>query len=117
MFSVCWTIENHYILSGSEDTNIRIWKDDPSRKIGPMGLREKRSTLYRQKLMDKFKHNQEIKKLKRGHMPKYIYNARKKKQVMSESKYRKIENMEFNNPKDLAFYRKEKLKKVVKTIE
>lgn len=82
-----------------------------------MGLREKRKTLYRKKLMDKFKYNQQIKKLKRGHMPKYVYNARRKKQVMTESKYRKIENIEFNNPKDLAFYRKEKLKKVVKSMD
>lgn len=117
VFAVCWSIEDHYILSGSEDTNIRIWKDDPSRKIGPIGLREKRKTLYRQKLMQKFKYNQEVKKLKREHMPKYIYNSRKKKQVMNESKYRKMENMEFNNPNDLKFFKKEKVSKIVKTLE
>lgn len=34
--SVSWTMENHYILSGSEDANIRIWKSDPAKKIGPV---------------------------------------------------------------------------------
>jgi hypothetical protein len=104
-------------LSGSEDTNIRVWKDKPSRKIGPMGLREKRKTRYREALLKKFQYNREIKRLKRGHMPKYVYNARKKKQVMSESKYRKKENVEFNNPNDLNFYRAEKKRKLVKTYE
>ena len=104
-------------MSGSEDMNIRVWKDEPSRKIGPMGIREKRKTLYRKKLMEKFKFNQEIKRLKRGHMPKYVYNARVKKHIMSKSSYRKKENVEFNNPNDLGWWRAEKKKRLVKSID
>ena len=78
VFAVQWTIENHYVLSGSEDTNIRVWKDDPSRKIGPQGIREARKTQYRKTLIDKFKYNKEIKKLSVAHMPKYLHTARRK---------------------------------------
>ena len=85
VFAVQWTIENHYILTGSEDTNIRIWKDDPSRKIGPQGLRERRKTQYRKKLIEKFKYNREMKHLMKGHMPKYMFNARRKHQIMKEA--------------------------------
>ena len=104
-------------MTGSEDTNIRIWKDDPSRKIGPQGIRERRKTLYRKALMKKFKYNKEIKKLQKGHMPKYMYNARRKKQIMKESQFRKRENVEYNNPNDLGWFKKEKKKRVVKTLE
>jgi len=114
---VCWTNDNNYILSGSEDSNIRVWKSDPSRKIGPKNDREERATNYRKKLIERYKYVKEIKQLQRGHMPKYIYNARKKKQIMNESKYRKRENMEANNPEDIMFEMTEKKQKVVKTLE
>lgn len=112
-----WTIENHYILTGSEDTNIRVWKDDPSRKIGPQGIREARKTQYRKTLVEKFKYNKELKKLSASHMPKYLHTARRKQQIMKEANFRKRENVEYNNPEDLSWFKKEKKKRVVNTIE
>lgn len=117
IFAVQWSIENHYVLSGSEDTNIRVWKDDPSRKIGPQGIREERKTQYRKTLQEKFKYNKEIKKLNRAHMPKYLNTARTREQIMKEAKYRKKENVEYNNPVDLDWFKKEKKKRIVGTIE
>lgn len=96
--SVCWTIENNYILSGSEETNIRIWKSDPARKVGPVGKREQRSIQYRKALIEKFKYSKKVKGLKKAHLPKYLLNAKRKKQIMSEAKHRKIVNSELNNP-------------------
>lgn len=26
VFTVCWSLDNKYIFSGSEDTNLRVWK-------------------------------------------------------------------------------------------
>ena len=31
---VRWTRDNRYILSGSDETNIRVWKSNPAEKIG-----------------------------------------------------------------------------------
>lgn len=115
--SVCWTIEGGYILSGSEETNIRIWKSDPSRKIGPVGKREERVINYRKKLIDKFKFARKVKDLKKTHLPKYIINEKFKRQIMSESRHRKMLNMEANNNPEYADNKKEKEKKVVRTFD
>jgi DDB1- and CUL4-associated factor 13 len=45
------------VISGSEDANVRLWKAEPSRKLGVMGEREKNVVDYRQKLIDKFKYS------------------------------------------------------------
>jgi WD repeat and SOF domain-containing protein 1 len=50
VMAVCWTIEDHYLLSGSEDANIRIWKSDASAKLAPKTEREQRKQDYRKKL-------------------------------------------------------------------
>lgn len=91
-------MDNNYILTGSEETNIRMWKADPSKKIGPVGKREERSMNYRKKLLEKFKYARQIKDLKKTHLPKYLLNAKHKRQVMAESKHRKMENLQYNNP-------------------
>lgn len=44
---VRWTKDNRYILSGSDETNIRVWKAHPAEKLGPVG-----STGYYQGLED-----------------------------------------------------------------
>ena len=88
--SVCWTIEGGYILSGSEETNIRIWKSDPSRKIGPVGKREERVINYRKKLVEKYRFARKVKDLKKTHIPKYLITENRKRQVMSESRHRKM---------------------------
>ena len=96
---------------------MRVWKSDPSRKIGPKGIREERSVRLRKKLIEKHKHNRQIKQLQRPHVPGYIYNARRKHQIMKESRHVKDQNMEVNNPQDKIFDMPEKKKKVVKKIE
>lgn len=105
-------------MSGSEETNIRIWKSDPARKIGPVGKREERAINYRKKLVEKFKFNRKIKDLKKTHLPKYLMNAKRKNQIMSEARHRKLENMQANNTQgyeQLAMGEKEK--KFVKLVE
>ena len=108
-----WSLDNNYIMSGSEETNIRIWKSDPARKIGPVGVREGRVINYRKKLLEKFKYNRKIKDLKKTNLPKYLINANRKMQIMSESRHRKQENMEVNNPGMFQGVIPEKIKKVV----
>lgn len=31
-----WSLDNNYIFSGSEDTNIRVWKAVSDRKVGEL---------------------------------------------------------------------------------
>ena len=115
--SVCWTIEGGYLLSGSEETNIRIWKSDPSRKIGPVNKREERVINYRKKLVDKFKFARRVRELKKTHVPKYIVTEQRKRQIMSESRHRKMINIEANNNPDYVDQKKEKEKNLIKTVD
>ena len=64
-----------------------------------MNTRHQRKLEYREKLKEKFAYNKEIKRItKHRHLPKYIFNAKKKRQIMKESKFRKIKNVKLNNP-------------------
>ena len=79
--------------------NIRIWKSSASDPIGVVNARHERKLEYRDKLKERFKYNKEIRKIaKHRHLPKYIYNAKHKNQATKESKYRKLKNMQLNNP-------------------
>ena len=98
--AVSWSLDNQYVLSGSEDANIRIWKSDPSKKIGIVGERERRVQDLRSKLKDKFKHNRQIKDLKKAHLPKYVMSNKRLRGIKTEVKYRKLQNMEINNPNE-----------------
>lgn len=115
--AVSWTMDNQYILSGSEDANIRIWKSDASKKIGIVGDRERRAQQLRSKLKDKFKHNRQIKDLKKTHLPKYVLSNKRQKAIKTEVKHRKLNNMEINNPGEYEQPLPERKTKVVKYQE
>lgn len=69
-------------------------------------------------MKEKFRYNKEIKKIqKHQHLPKYIYNAKKKSQIMKESRFKKMENQELNNPNIFVKPKPERSAKVVETID
>lgn len=45
--AVQFTVDSHYVLSGSEDMNVRIWKSVAWRQTGNVGAREERAENYR----------------------------------------------------------------------
>lgn len=97
VFSVLWTTDNKYILSGSEDTNVRLWKANPSEKLGVVSEREKAKSEYRETLQQKFKYNEEIRRIGRIHVPKYIFTARNRRFEKNEARIRKDQNRQINN--------------------
>lgn len=34
IFAVCYSLDNEYVISGSEDMNIRLWKSNASKPLG-----------------------------------------------------------------------------------
>lgn len=57
--------DGKFLISGSDDASLRIWKAHASRKIGPMSRAERESIEYRDALKDKFKHIGEISRISR----------------------------------------------------
>jgi WD repeat and SOF domain-containing protein 1 len=91
-------MDSKYIVTGSEDTNIRVWKSNASESLKPLLPREKESLAYANKLKKKFKNNTEIKRiLRHRHLPKLLMKKQKNRQATKESKHRKKENMRANN--------------------
>ena len=105
MNSILYTNDAKYIVSGSEDTNLRIWKSHAADAIKPLLPREKEQLAYADKLKKKYKNNKEIKRIMRhSHLPKLLLKKQKQRQIKKLAKYRKDENMRVNNrPEDRPF--------------
>ena len=81
--AVQYTVDSHYILSGSEDMNLRMWKSVAWRPTGKVNMREERATEYRDKLIEKYKDSNKIRRINNHrHLPKYILNANKRKDCL-----------------------------------
>ncbi len=81
-----------------------------------MNKREEDTRNYQSKLIEKYQHNPEIRKIKRHkQLPKYILNKKKELQVQKESKFRKFKNKELNTKLGSLEYMSEKSQKIVKS--
>jgi len=97
LFCVNFSPDAKYVLTGSDDTNIRIWKAQASKTLAPLPTRAERAINYREELKHKFEHLPEVRRISKfRHVPKEIFNAKKKNLIMKEAEKRKIENMRKN---------------------
>jgi len=46
VFTVNYSGDSKYVISGSDDTNLRVWKAKADEKIGQKSAREEKSTKY-----------------------------------------------------------------------
>ena len=94
IFCVRWSSDATYLISGSDETNIRLWKANASRKLGRLRPRERVAMEYAEQLREKYQHHPHIKRIARHrHVPKPIYKAAKERRVMVEAQRRKRENV------------------------
>lgn len=100
IFAVLWSMDSKYIFSGSDETNIRTWKANATEKLGLVSQREKEHNLYQQKLINKFRFNDQIRQISKTHLPKYLLTAKKQQHIQREKKFRIQENLKYNNDED-----------------
>lgn len=118
VMTVKWTLDNKYLISGSDEMNLRLWKVQAAEKLGILRPREREQLEYNQKLKDKFKYFPEIARIKRHrHLPKPIYNAAKEKHVQKTSRQRKEANKRAHSKPGAIPYVSEKKKHVVEEQE
>ncbi|CAD6191420.1 unnamed protein product [Caenorhabditis auriculariae] len=90
VLSVLWSADNKFVLSGSNEMNVRVWKANASEKLGPLAKREKDAFAYNEKLRETYKEHPEIRRIARHrNVPKHIFNAAKEHQTIRNSKSRK----------------------------
>jgi WD repeat and SOF domain-containing protein 1 len=81
-----------------------------------LNKREEEYRNYSKKIVEKYQHIPEIRKIRRHkNLPKYILNKNKELQVKKESKYRKLKNKEMNSKLGTIEHEPEKTERIVKT--
>ncbi|KAK7020296.1 DDB1- and CUL4-associated factor 13 [Halocaridina rubra] len=88
-----WSADNKYVLSGSSDHNVRIWKAVANEKMGVMRDRETTAINYAEELKRKYGNFPEMRRiLRHRHLPKSIYHAKKEHEIIKNSQARKDYN-------------------------
>ncbi|KAJ1857504.1 Protein sof1 [Coemansia sp. RSA 1822] len=93
VFCVRYTQDNAYVLSGSDDSNLRLWRARASERMGAKSNRQRATIEYADKLKDRFKHVPEVRRvLRQRNVPTAIKRASNTKHEMLASRKRKEEN-------------------------
>lgn len=92
--SVVWSSDAKYVISGSNEFDIRVWKANASEKLGVNMQREQSAFQYQEKLKQKYAEYPEIKRIAtHRHVPRHVYSQRREKQGILASQKRKERNV------------------------
>ncbi|XP_059663197.1 uncharacterized protein LOC132308916 isoform X1 [Cornus florida] len=92
VFCVKYSCDASYVISGSDDTNLRLWKAKASEQMGVILPRERKKHEYMEKVKDRYKNQPEVKRIVRHrHLPKPIYKAASLRRIIVEADRRKEE--------------------------
>lgn len=112
--SVLWSLDNKYVLSASDEMNVRVWKSKASEKLGVLKLRERLALDYGETLKKKFASHPQIKRIARHRqVPKHIYNAQKELRSMKEKQKRKEANRRAHSKPGSVPFTSERTKNIV----
>ncbi|KAK0521276.1 Protein sof1 [Tilletia horrida] len=93
IFATAFTLDARFVLSGSDDGNVRLWKARASEKLGILNGREKAALEYQETLRRKWAGTADVKRIeKQRNVPKQIKQAQALKRTMLESQRRKEEH-------------------------
>ncbi|CAI5470744.1 unnamed protein product [Closterium sp. Yama58-4] len=112
VFCVRFSGDGSYVLSGSDDANIRLWKAQASQQLGIQVKREKRKAEYNAALVERHQHLPEIRRIhNHRHVPRPIHNAIKLRATMVAAEKRKEENRQRFKKKSKGVEKKDNKKK------
>ncbi|VDO21441.1 unnamed protein product [Brugia timori] len=115
VLSVLWSLDNKFVLSGSDEMNIRLWKANASEKLGPLHRRERATLNYNARLLEVYGEHPEVRRIvKRRFVPRSIYTATKEHKAINLSQRRKEENRRKHSKPGAVPYIPEHLKHMAK---
>ncbi|KAL6570701.1 hypothetical protein OROGR_000251 [Orobanche gracilis] len=90
VFCVKFSGDGSYVISGSDDTNVRLWKAKASEQMGVMLPRERKKHEYHEAVKNRYKHLADVKRIDRHrHLPRAIYKAASLKRIMADAERKK----------------------------
>ncbi|WFD30421.1 Protein sof1 [Malassezia sp. CBS 17886] len=86
VFATLYTLDARFVLSGSDDGNLRLWKAVASEKLGVVSARERASRDYSQALRKRWSSVGDVARIERQrHVPKVIRSAQKLEHTVTEA--------------------------------
>lgn len=93
VFCARWTPDSKYVLSGSDDGNIRLWRANSSKREGVKSAKQRQALEYNEALSERYGHMPEVRRIKRHrHLPKVIKKASEIKKEELKAIKRREEN-------------------------
>ncbi|KAK6090201.1 hypothetical protein P3W45_000749 [Vairimorpha bombi] len=90
VYGVEYSNDGQFIISGSDDGSIRLWKSEASAKSGPLSRKEKEVQKFSKVLIDKYKDITEVDRINRHRfVPKLLKSKMKQKHEHYEAQVRK----------------------------
>ena len=114
VFSAKFTPDNQYVLSGSDDGNIRLWRANASSRSGIKSAKQRQKLEYDHTLKLRYAHMPEIRRIQRHRrLPKAVKKAGEIKNEEISSLKRKEENVRRHNKKKSMPRRSEREKMIL----
>ncbi|KAI8998436.1 WD40-repeat-containing domain protein [Gaertneriomyces semiglobifer] len=114
IWCVKFSMDAKFVLSGSDDGNIRLWKASASDKLGTTSNRERTARNYSQAVKERYKNMPEIRKIDRHRkVPKSIASAKNTKRIMLESIKRKEDNQRAHSKPGAVPFKAERKKHII----
>jgi len=86
IFTVSHTLDARFVLTGSDDGNVRLWKSKASEALGIRSGKDRAAREYSDALRQKWRESGDVKKIERQrHVPKAVKGAQKLKRTMLEA--------------------------------
>ena len=93
VFTVQYSMDHRFIVSGSDDSNLRLWKARASEQLGQLKPREEAAQQYRQALIQKHEHLPEVRNIHKSRkIPKVIQKQAAQARIQKDSAKRKQNN-------------------------
>ncbi|KAM4060554.1 sof1-like domain-containing protein [Hirsutella rhossiliensis] len=93
VMAAAWTPDANYVLSGSDDGNLRLWRANASERQAVKSARHRQALEYNATLVGRFAHMPEVRRIKRHrHVPKVLKKAGEIKADEIKSIKRREEN-------------------------
>ncbi|CAM9487988.1 unnamed protein product [Laminaria digitata] len=117
VFCVNFSADARFVMTGSDDTNLRIWKAKASEKMGTVVPREARKQEYRDSLKKRYEHMPEVRRIAHHrHVPKIVKKAAEAERVQKDKERRKVDNRIKHSKPGTVETVPERKRKVVKEL-